>query len=149
MGLFAGRRGIPVWTLEHDPEWYEHIAAALRRFRIEGVELVFAPLRDYGDYSWYDVPMERMPERFGVVVCDGPPQKTTPGDRYGLLPVMQDRLGPGDAGTGSGFISLAARDPSILQTVCNQTIGFLRRNRPAVNSEATMWLIFSPISALQ
>ena len=95
MGLFAGRRGIPVWTLEHDPEWYEHIAAALRRFRIEGVELVFAPLRDYGDYSWYDVPMERMPERFSMVVCDGPPQKTTPGDRYGLLPVMRDRLSPG------------------------------------------------------
>jgi predicted O-methyltransferase YrrM len=95
MGLFAGRRGIQVWTLEHDPEWYEHIAAALRRFRIEGVELVFAPLRDYGDYSWYDVPMERMPERFGMIVCDGPPQRTTPGDRYGLLPVMREHLGPG------------------------------------------------------
>ena len=95
MGLFAGRRGIQVWTLEHDPEWYEHIAAALRRFRIEGVELLLAPLRDYGEYSWYDVPMERLPERFSMVVCDGPPQKTTPGDRYGLLPVMRDRLSPG------------------------------------------------------
>ncbi len=95
MGLFAGRRGIPVWTLEHDPEWYEYIGTALRRFGIEGVELVFAPLRDYGEYSWYDVPIERMPERFSMVVCDGPPQKTTPGDRYGLLPVMRDRLSPG------------------------------------------------------
>jgi O-antigen/teichoic acid export membrane protein len=95
MGLFAGRRGIKVWTLEHDPEWYEHIAAALRRFRIEGVELVLTPLRDYGEYSWYDVPMESMPERFSMVVCDGPPQKTTPGDRYGLLPVMRDRLSSG------------------------------------------------------
>jgi hypothetical protein len=36
-----------------------------------------------------------MPKRFGLVVCDGPPQKTTPGDRYGLLPVMRDRLNTG------------------------------------------------------
>jgi hypothetical protein len=95
LGLFAGRRGVQVWTLEHDPKWYEHTAAALRRFRIEGVELVLAPLRDYGEFSWYDAPTERMPQRFGVVVCDGPPQKTTLGDRYGLLPVMRERLSPG------------------------------------------------------
>jgi predicted O-methyltransferase YrrM len=95
LGLFAARRGIQVWTLEHDPEWYEHTATALRRFGIEGVGLVLAPLRSYGDFSWYDVPLEKMPLRFDMVVCDGPPQKTTPGDRYGLLPVMRERLGPG------------------------------------------------------
>jgi hypothetical protein len=95
MGLFAGRRGIKVWTLEHDPEWHEYIAGALRQFRIQGVELVLAPLRDYGEYFWYDAPIDSMPKRFSMVVCDGPPQKTTPGDRYGLLPVMRDRLSPG------------------------------------------------------
>ena len=36
-----------------------------------------------------------MPRRFGVVVCDGPPKKTTPGDRYGLVPRMRDRLNGG------------------------------------------------------
>jgi hypothetical protein len=81
--------------LEHDRKWYEHTATALRRFRIEGVGLVLAPLRSYGEFSWYDVPLEKMADRFSLVVCDGPPQKTTPGDRYGLLPVMGDRLGPG------------------------------------------------------
>jgi predicted O-methyltransferase YrrM len=95
LGLFAGRRGVRVWTLEHDPEWYERMAKALHRFRIEGVELIFAPLRNYGEFCWYDAPTATMPKRFGLVVCDGPPQKTTEGDRYGLIPVMRDRLNAG------------------------------------------------------
>ena len=36
-----------------------------------------------------------LPQRFEMVVCDGPPQKTTPGDRYGLVPRMRDRLTAG------------------------------------------------------
>jgi predicted O-methyltransferase YrrM len=95
LGLFAGRRGVKVWTLEHDPEWYERTAKVIRRFNIKGVELVLAPMRSYGEFSWYDAPMDRMPQRFGIVVCDGPPQKTTPGDRYGLVPRMRDRLSEG------------------------------------------------------
>jgi len=95
LGLFAGRRGIKVWTLEHDPEWYRLMAVALRRYRIEGVELTLAPLRSHGAFVWYDAPIDRMPKRFGLVVCDGPPQKTTKGDRYGLLPVMRESLSGG------------------------------------------------------
>ena len=67
----------------------------MRRFQINGVELLLTPLRSYGEFSWYDIPLDQMPKRFGMVVCDGPPKKTTPGDRYGLLPIMRDRLGPG------------------------------------------------------
>jgi O-antigen/teichoic acid export membrane protein/predicted O-methyltransferase YrrM len=95
LGLFAGRRGIKVWTLEHDPEWHERIAASLGQFDIKGVELVLAPLRNYGEFFWYDPPMDSLPERFSMVVCDGPPQKTTLGDRYGLVPRMRDRLTAG------------------------------------------------------
>jgi predicted O-methyltransferase YrrM len=95
LGLFAARRGIQVWTLEHDPEWHEQTAAVLRRFNIKGVELVLAPLRSYGEFVWYDAPIDRMPQWFSLVVCDGPPQRTTRGDRYGLLPVMRDRLNAG------------------------------------------------------
>jgi predicted O-methyltransferase YrrM len=95
LGLFAGRRDIKVWTLEHDPEWFHRMVAAVRRYGIEGVELTLAPLRSYGEFVWYDVPIDRMPKRFGLVVCDGPPQKTTKGDRYGLLPVMRDSLNAG------------------------------------------------------
>jgi len=91
LGLFAGRRGIPVWTLEHDAYWYKQTAATLSRYGIDGVELLLTPLRSYGEFSWYDPPLHQMPKRFGMVVCDGPPKKATRGDRYGLLPVMRDR----------------------------------------------------------
>jgi predicted O-methyltransferase YrrM len=95
LGLFATRRGIPVWTLEHNADWYKQTLATLSRYGIDGVELLLTPLRSYDGFSWYDPPLDRMPKRFGTVVCDGPPKKTTPGDRYGLLPVMRNRLGSG------------------------------------------------------
>jgi hypothetical protein len=95
LGLFAGARGVSVCSLEHDPEWYESTAAMMRRYKIENIQLLLSPLRSYGDFSWYDPPLDRMPKHFGMVVCDGPPKKSTTGDRYGLLPVMRDRLGTG------------------------------------------------------
>jgi hypothetical protein len=95
LGLFAGRRGVKVWTLEHDPEWHRRMVLALRRYGIEGIELTLAPLRSYGEFVWYDAPVDRMPKQFGLVVCDGPPQKTTKGDRYGLVPVMRENLKAG------------------------------------------------------
>jgi predicted O-methyltransferase YrrM len=95
LGLFAGARGVPVWSLEHDPEWSESTAAMMSRYKIENIQLLLSPLRSYGNFSWYDPPLDRMPKHFGMVVCDGPPKKSTTGDRYGLLPVMRDRLGSG------------------------------------------------------
>ena len=95
LGLFAGQRGIPVWSLEHSIEWHERMTKTLRKHRIPGVELCFTPVRDYGGFSWYDPPLDRMPPSFRMVVCDGPPERSTPGGRYGLLPVMRDRLGSG------------------------------------------------------
>jgi hypothetical protein len=35
--------------------------------RIEGVGLVLAPLRNNGEFSWYDVPLEKMLARFSMV----------------------------------------------------------------------------------
>jgi hypothetical protein len=116
LGLFAGRRGVTIWTLEHDPEWHGRIAGLLRRFNIKGVELVLAPLRSYGEFAWYDPPIDRMPQRFGLVVCDGPPKRTTKGDRYGLLPVMRDHL---DVGSVILFddVKVEGPDPIIVRWV--------------------------------
>jgi hypothetical protein len=95
LGLFAAGRGISVWSLEHDPQWFETTAAMMRRYDIQNVNLLLCPLRSYGDFSWYNPPVDHIPKRFGMVVCDGPPKKSTPGDRYGLLPLMRNRLGSG------------------------------------------------------
>jgi len=51
-------------------------------------------MRDYGEFHWYEPPLQSMPEQFRLVICDGPPGDT-PGGRRGLLPVMNARLRPG------------------------------------------------------
>ena len=94
VGLLAGRRGFETWSLEHHPEWHALVGAALEGHHVPRARLALAPLRSYGDFSWYDPPLAEMPDAFSLVVCDGPPW-TTPGGRYGLLPVMHERLPAG------------------------------------------------------
>ncbi len=93
LGLLTQRRGLRVWSLEHLPRWHDRVAMSLQKCRIENVELCLAPLKAYDAYSWYAPPLERMPKDFRLVVCDGPPG-TTPGGRYGLLPIMGEHLAP-------------------------------------------------------
>jgi hypothetical protein len=94
LGLVAGRRGVEIWSLEHIPEWHARVEMTLRRHRIPGVRLHLAPLREYGEFSWYDSPLDSLPDNFSLVVCDGPPG-TTHGGRYGLLPSLGTHLAAG------------------------------------------------------
>ena len=94
VGLLAGRRGFETWSLEHHPEWHARVGAALEAHGVPRARLALAPLKSYVGFSWYDPPLAEMPEAFPLVVCDGPPG-TTPGGRYGLLPVMRGRLPAG------------------------------------------------------
>ncbi|MBV8857714.1 MAG: class I SAM-dependent methyltransferase [Acidobacteria bacterium] len=94
VGLLAGRRGFETWSLEHHPEWHARVGAALAEHNVPRARLALAPLKSYGEFSWYDPPLAEMPDAFQLVVCDGPPW-TTPGGRYGLLPVMHGRLPEG------------------------------------------------------
>ena len=94
LGLLAARRGIDVWSLEHIPEWHARVRSVLESLGIPPVHLHLTPLRSYGDFDWYSLPLGSMPHTFRLVVCDGPPGSTR-GGRYGLLPVMRTRLPKG------------------------------------------------------
>jgi glycosyltransferase involved in cell wall biosynthesis len=94
VGLLAGRRGVKTYSLEHTSEWRARIINTLRKLRISQVEVSSTPLRDFDGFSWYDAPMAELPKEFGLVICDGPPGSTL-GGRYGLLPVMSERMPPG------------------------------------------------------
>jgi predicted O-methyltransferase YrrM len=91
MGHLAGQRQLEVWSLEHNPEWHARVSAAIKRHHVPGVQLCHAPLRDYTGFSWYNPPLAKMPARFSLVICDGPPDLEH-GGRYGLLPILGDRL---------------------------------------------------------
>ena len=133
IGLLAGRRGIKTWSLEHFPEWQARVAGVLERFEIPNVQICSAPLGNYGEFDWYDAPLALMPEEFQLVVCDGPPGSTA-GGRYGLLPVMGERLRAGsvillDDATRPGEVE-------VLQRWANETK--LRVSSPAENSFAVI-----------
>jgi predicted O-methyltransferase YrrM len=86
IGALAERYDCRLVSLENDASWAGHMQKLSRRFGLDRVEIVHAPLRSYGHYSWYTYPEALADGTFGAVVCDGPPA-ATPGGRYGLLPV--------------------------------------------------------------
>jgi len=78
-------------VLEHDLTWYEYLRRVLDALGYSHVNLVYAPLSDYGAYRWYQVPASGVPGEIRLVICDGPPGSIQ-GGRYGLMPVMKDSL---------------------------------------------------------
>ena len=94
IGHLAGKRKVETWSLEHHEDWYQRVANAIERHHVPEVNLCFSPLRDYRQFNWYDPPLDRMPAKFSLVICDGPPDLAS-GGRYGLLPILGDRLAPG------------------------------------------------------
>jgi hypothetical protein len=94
LGTLLGRRNVPVWTLEHHEEYFHHTQARLIRCGLTNVQLTFAPLRDYGEFVWYDPPLDALPRDFSIVVADGPPGDVK-GGRFGLLPVLRSNFASG------------------------------------------------------
>ena len=94
MGALCARRKTEVWSLENSDEWANRTNEILERHEIPKVHICAAPLIEYDGFSWYDPPLSKMPNEFSLVICDGPPGNTK-GGRYGLLPVMSQRLARG------------------------------------------------------
>lgn len=90
--LIAERRHLDVWSLEEDSEYASQVAARMARLHAAS-RIVHSPLTGYGEYDWYALPPD-LPTGFTLVVCDGPSQRCR-GGRYGLVPLMLDRLAPG------------------------------------------------------
>jgi hypothetical protein len=92
IGAVAQARGLRMWSLEHEPRWADRVRQALRKYHIDSVTVCVAPVRSYGDFDWYgQSALQTVPGRISLVVCDGPPGSTR-GGRYGLVPVMLDKL---------------------------------------------------------
>lgn len=86
LGIVAPGR---VTSLEHTPEWRDRVRQAAMERSIH-VNIVDAPLVDYGDFHWYSLP-KSLPGALELIICDGPPSDTV-GGRYGLLPIGENLL---------------------------------------------------------
>ena len=93
IGAIATKRGLEHWALENTPEWAAKVQRALDTYKLASVVSCTSPLKDHGAYCWYDAPLESLPESFSLVICDGP-VGSTKGGRYGLSPIMRERLAP-------------------------------------------------------
>ncbi|HUQ10938.1 MAG TPA: hypothetical protein VM146_11540 [Steroidobacteraceae bacterium] len=92
IGAVAQSRGVRVWSLEHEPKWADRVHRYLRKYRMHSVTLCMAPIRSFGDFDWYSLTsLQTIPGKISLVICDGPPGGTR-GGRYGLVPVMLDKL---------------------------------------------------------
>ncbi|MBC8206772.1 MAG: class I SAM-dependent methyltransferase [Kiritimatiellales bacterium] len=91
LALLAEKYDRHVWSFENHDEWGRHIREITRSFGLDRLEVCRTPLRSYGTYEWYELPLCPLPHDFGLVVCDGPPG-TIQGGRYGLIPVMEKYL---------------------------------------------------------
>jgi hypothetical protein len=96
-GLITKRHGNTVWSLESSKRWYGRVKHYLEKYQIDSVKLLYCPLINYSDYLWYDVPVDKLPERFSLVSCDGPSHYLGNRDarRYGLFPLMKEKFAPG------------------------------------------------------
>ena len=76
----------------HEAPWFNRVSEALRRHRLSRVQMILAPLHDYGEFDRYDILPDQLPPAIALVSCDGPPGSTR-GGRVGLFPVLGNRLG--------------------------------------------------------
>lgn len=78
-------------VLENSEIWHRFMSQVVNALGYDHVKVVFAPLVEYEDFSWYKVSSDSVCGSIDLVICDGPPGKTR-GGRYGLLPVMRKHL---------------------------------------------------------
>ncbi len=84
--------GRELLCLEHDPDWFvlNRVDACLAGY--PRTPIVRAPMKVYDTFHWFTLPTDDLlPRTIGVVACDGPPGSTK-GGRYGVVPVLGNRL---------------------------------------------------------
>jgi hypothetical protein len=86
VGGIAKRRGI-----EHIGQWSKKVQLQLDKYKMNNTKIRDTPLKDYGDYSWYDISSIKLPEYFSLIVFDAPPSSIK-GGRHWLIQPMKHKF---------------------------------------------------------
>jgi predicted O-methyltransferase YrrM len=85
-----------IFGLEHDEKFVELVTAQLERHRIDGYELIYAPLETADGEQWYSrASLARLPDRIDVLIVDGPPNWQGKGKRRPAWKELVRRIEPG------------------------------------------------------
>lgn len=91
LGLALEGTDRKVYTLEHDPHYWQQTARMLEQHQIGNVDVNYVPLEPYEDgTAWYAAEGMDLPDRFGFALIDGPPRQY--GGRQRVLEVFGDKL---------------------------------------------------------
>ena len=82
--MAAARPDLDVVAYESSAVWASKIEGMARAHDLENITIHVREIREYGDYSWYDIVHsdDSVIGLAGLIVCDGPPRKT---GRMGLF----------------------------------------------------------------
>lgn len=96
LGVIADRQSHQLISLEHHSEWHDRMCGRLLKERIQNATVYHCPLKNHGDFEWYDVSPCNFLDTplIDLVVCDGPPAQTR-GGRLGLPFVLGSALREG------------------------------------------------------
>jgi len=96
-GLACQRNGQMVHALEHDIEWFRKIRNFIQLWKVKGVALYYAPLKEHPEIGEPNSPMppmwygdlEDLPEKFDLAIIDGPPRRF---GREAVYKLAMDRI---------------------------------------------------------
>lgn len=91
MGVIARANNFKVYSLENNSDWYQKVLSVCKEYGLVNSILLYAPLREYSGYDWYDIHDVKSIDDFGLVICDGPPAQTK-GGRFGLIPLLKQQI---------------------------------------------------------
>jgi len=94
LGLICEKTQATLYSLENNYDWSAHVKKYLNRLKLNQVHVQLAPIKKFGEFDWYNFDETAMPSEIDLVVCDGPPASTV-GGRYGLMPLLGDRIAIG------------------------------------------------------
>jgi predicted O-methyltransferase YrrM len=93
LGVIAQKRNIKMVSFEHLPEWADKVKKELHKYKITSNEIYIQPLKNYGNFEWYETSNTNTGE-IGLCICDAPPGNTF-GGRKGFLYLMKDKVKTG------------------------------------------------------
>ena len=92
LGVIAKKQNRKMVSFEHIDFWAQRIQKELDKNQMTNNIIYNRPLKDYGQYAWYDIDGFEC-EKIGLCVCDAPPGDTK-GGRRGFLYLFKDYFLP-------------------------------------------------------
>lgn len=92
MAVMTKGLNTPIYALENHEGWMYRMECTMERYDFDHVHMIHAPLKNFGEYDWYDFDKSVLSPDLDLIICDGPPGNIK-GCRYGLIPEMYEYMG--------------------------------------------------------